>query len=79
MDAARKNRIFSLSLEKGDQTAEDFNIALGLMKKYDSIERTRLDAMKWAKIAQEALDDVPDHSIKTILFDLADYVVQRVK
>ena len=67
------------TIEKGDQTAEDFNIALGLMKKYDSIERTRLDAMKWAKIAQEALDDVPDHSIKTILFDLADYIVQRVK
>ena len=49
------------------------------MKKYDSIERTRVEAMKWANIAQEALDDVPDHSIKTILFDLADYVVQRVK
>jgi octaprenyl-diphosphate synthase len=67
------------TIEKGDQTAEDFDTALRLMEKYESIERTRLDAMKWAKMAQKALDGVPDHSIKTILFDLADYVVERVK
>jgi octaprenyl-diphosphate synthase len=67
------------TIEKGDQTAEDFDTALRLMEKYESIEKTRLDAMKWAKMAQKALDGVPDHSIKTILFDLADYVVERVK
>ena len=67
------------TIEKGDQTSEDFNTALELMQKYEAIERTRLDALKWAKTAKNSLDAVPDNHIKIILTNLADYVVDRVK
>ena len=49
------------------------------MQKYEAIERTRLDALKWAKTAKNSLDAVPDNDIKIILTALADYVVDRVK
>ena len=49
------------------------------MKKYEVIERTRLDALTWAKTAKNSLDAVPDNDIKIILTNLADYVVDRVK
>ena len=67
------------TIEKGEQTADDFNIALELMDKYGAIEKTRSDAHKWARIAKEALCAIPDNNIKTILMSLADYVVDRVK
>ncbi len=49
------------------------------MQKYKAIDRTRLDALKWAKTAKNSLDAVPDNDIKIILTALADYVVDRVK
>ena len=67
------------TIEKGDQTSEDFDTALELMQKYKAIDRTRLDALKWAKTAKNSLDAVPDNDIKIILTALADYVVDRVK
>ena len=67
------------TIEKGDQTSEDFNTALKLMQKYEAIERTRMDALKWAKTAKNSLNAVPDNDIKIILTNLADYVVDRVK
>ena len=36
-------------------------------------------ATTWGKIAKESLEAVPDNSIKLILINLADYVVDRVK
>ncbi len=67
------------TIEKGEQTSEDFNIALELMKKYGAIEKTRSDALEWGKIAKESLEAVPDNNIKLMLINLADYVVDRLK
>ena len=67
------------TIEKGEQKAEDFNIAVEFMRKYGAIEQTKSDALEWANIAKEALSTVPDNNIKTILINLADYVVHRVK
>ena len=74
-----KRQFWKRTIEKGDQTSEDFNTALKLMQKYEAIERTRMDALKWAKTAKNSLDAVPDNDIKIILTNLADYVVDRVK
>ena len=49
------------------------------MNKYGAIKKTRSIALKWGKIAKESLEAVPDNSIKLILINLADYVVDRVK
>ena len=76
---ANEREFWKRTIEKGEQTSEDFNIALKLMKKYGAIEKTRLDALEWGKIAKESLKAVPDNNIKLILINLADYVVNRVK
>ena len=76
---SNERKFWKRTIEKGEQTAEDFNIALKLMKKYGAIEKTKSDALKWGKIAKEALSAVPDNNIKMILINLADYVVDRVK
>ena len=74
-----ENDFWKRTIEKGDQTSEDFNTALKLMQKYEAIERTRIDALKWAKTAKNSLDAVPENDIKIILTNLAEYVVDRVK
>ena len=76
---ANEREFWKRTIEKGEQTSEDFNIALDLMNKYGAIKKTRSNALKWGKIAKESLEAVPDNSIKLILINLADYVVDRVK
>jgi len=42
------------------------------------MESTRQDALAWADKAKASLANLPDHEIKKMLVDLADYVVARV-
>jgi octaprenyl-diphosphate synthase len=43
-----------------------------------AIEATRKDAMDWSNKARQSLSILPDSDLKTILQDLAIYVVSRV-
>jgi octaprenyl-diphosphate synthase len=43
-----------------------------------AIEATRKDALGWSNKAQQSLSVLPDSELKTILQDLAIYVVSRV-
>ncbi|MEJ6403089.1 polyprenyl synthetase family protein [Yoonia sp. 2307UL14-13] len=65
-------------IEKGKQTDGDLDHALTLLAKHGAMESTRIDAVNWAGKAKTALAKVPDHLLKTMLIDLADYVVARV-
>jgi octaprenyl-diphosphate synthase len=42
------------------------------------MEAARQDALNWAARAVASLDVMPDHPIKEMLRDLADYVVARI-
>ena len=66
------------TIEKGRQQEGDLDHALALMHKYGTLEATRVDANGWAAKAKSALDVLPDHEIRTLLRDLADYVVSRL-
>jgi octaprenyl-diphosphate synthase len=48
------------------------------MKKYQTLETTRREAIDWANQAKSALAKLPDHPVRTMLVDLADYVVERI-
>jgi octaprenyl-diphosphate synthase len=48
------------------------------MAKYDTLGATRRDAKDWAEKAKTALTALPDHDIRDMLHDLADYVVARL-
>jgi octaprenyl-diphosphate synthase len=66
------------TIEKGRQQDGDLEQALALMAKYGTLEATRQDALAWAAKARAALEALPDHDIRTMLSDLADYVVARL-
>ncbi len=63
---------------RGRQEEGDLDHALGLMAKYGTLDATRSDALGWANKAKASLDILPDHEIRTLLRDLADYVVSRL-
>ena len=66
------------AIEKGQQTDGDLDHALALMAKYGSLHATRDDANAWAAKAKDAILTLPDHPIRDMLHDLADYVVDRL-
>lgn len=66
------------TIEKGRQEDGDLEHALELMGKYGTLDATRINANEWAAKAKLALEVLPDHEIRTMLRDLADYVVSRL-
>ncbi|KIC11856.1 farnesyltranstransferase [Leisingera sp. ANG-M1] len=77
--ATEEERAFWMrTIEKGKQEDGDLDQALALMAKYKTLEATREDAYGWAAKARDALDALPDHEIRSMLRDLADYVVARL-
>ena len=66
------------TIEKGDQRDGDLEKVLNLMDRHGSLEESRADAMRWAQVAKDALKAVPEHPMRGMLNDLADYVVSRL-
>ena len=65
-------------IEKGDQQDGDLDHAMALMARHGTMETTRAEALDWAARAKAALNILPDSELRTMLADLADYVVARV-
>lgn len=77
--ADREERAFwERCIEKGKQVDGDLDTALGLLDKHNALGETKADALGWAEKAKKSLAGLPDHEIKGLLVDLADYVVERV-
>ncbi|MGR3511148.1 MAG: polyprenyl synthetase family protein [Paracoccaceae bacterium] len=66
------------TIEKGDQKDGDLDYALSLIAKHGTMEATRAQALGWSATAKEALTVLPDHPLRDMMRDLADYVVARV-
>jgi len=67
------------TIEKGRQEAGDLDHALGLLAKHGALDATREAAFGWAATARAALEAVPDHPLRDMLSELADYVVARLR
>lgn len=65
-------------IEKGVQEDGDLEHALKLMNKYDTLNQTRKKALDWASVAKDALAPLPETELKSLLAELADFVVSRV-
>jgi octaprenyl-diphosphate synthase len=65
-------------IEKGDQRDGDLAEALALMARHGTLDATRAEALAWAARAKAAAGAFPDHPIRGMLVDLADFVVERV-
>ncbi|MDW3224978.1 MAG: polyprenyl synthetase family protein [Paracoccaceae bacterium] len=66
------------TIEKGKQTDADLETAVALLHKYGALKDTAAVAREWAMVAKSALTSLPDHEVKDMLNDLADYVVERI-
>ncbi len=66
------------TIEKGDQREDDLAHALQLMDSHGTLAETRQKALGWAGKAQKALGPLPESELKTVLADMADFVVSRV-
>lgn len=65
-------------IEKGDQRDGDLEHALELLARHGAMDAARADALHWADRAKSALTALPEHPIRDMLSDLADFVVSRV-
>lgn len=65
-------------IEKGDQSDADLDTALQILARHDTLRETKADALAWAQKAKSALRVLPDHGIRDLFVDLADYVVERI-
>jgi octaprenyl-diphosphate synthase len=75
---AEERAFWQRTIEKGDQSDGDLAQAVAIMQRHGAMEAARADAMAWAARARAALGRVPDHPLKPMLDDLADYVVARL-
>ncbi len=66
------------AIEVGRQDDGDLERAMALLAKHGTLVSTRATALDWAAKARAALGTVPDHPIREMLTDLADYVVARI-
>lgn len=65
-------------IEKGDQREGDLAQARAIMARHGAMEAARADALAWADRARAALAVLPDHPMRGMLDDLAQYVVARL-
>ncbi|HSF65022.1 MAG TPA: polyprenyl synthetase family protein [Paracoccaceae bacterium] len=65
-------------IEKGDQREGDLTQARAIMARHGAMEAARADALAWADRARAALVVLPDHAMRGMLDDLAQYVVARL-
>ena len=66
------------TIEKGDQKDGDLEHALSLIAKHGTMEATRAEALQWSARAKNAMSTLPQHDLRDMLMDLADYVVARI-
>ncbi|SER67886.1 octaprenyl-diphosphate synthase [Tranquillimonas rosea] len=66
------------TIGKGNQTDDDLETALAILDRRGALESVREDALGYAARAKEALTALPDHELRDMLRDLADFVVERI-
>lgn len=66
------------TIAKGKQNDGDLEHAIALLNKHGTLEATRQEALDWADKAKSAMSTLPEHPIRTMLIDIADYVVARL-
>ena len=75
---AEERAFWQRTIEKGDQRDGDLDHALMLLNKHGTLTATRDAALDWTNRAKVSLSTLPDHPVKDMLIDLADYVVERI-
>ena len=75
---AEERAFWVRTIEKGNQEDGDLEHAIMLLNKHETLMDTRAEAHAWIAKARQALVTMPEHPIRDMLDDLADYIVARV-
>ncbi len=75
---AEERAFWDRTIAQGRQSPGDLDQALAILARHGTMATTRDTAIVWAQTAKVALAPLPDHELKTMLIDLADYVVARI-
>lgn len=75
---AEERAFWQRTIEKGHQQEGDLDQALAILARHDALDAARTDALVWSERAKAALQVLPDHPVKHMFADLADYVVARI-
>jgi len=75
---AQERDFWARTIGKGDQRDGDLEHARTLLQRHGTLEETRAEALRYADIAKSAMAEMPDHPLRDMLSDLADYVVERI-
>ena len=75
---AEERAFWERTVGKGKQDDGDLDHALSLIAKHGTLETTRTDALGWSDKAKAALTVLPEHPLRDMMADLADYVVARI-
>ena len=75
---AEERAFWRRTIEKGEQEEGDLAHAMRLMERHGTLAETRQKALSWADEARNALEPLPESELKTVLAELADFVVSRV-
>ena len=75
---ADERAFWKRTIAKGNQAEGDLEKAMVILERHGTMESTRDTAIEWSEKAKASLSPLPDHALKTMLIDLADYVVARI-
>ena len=73
-----EREFWTRTIQKGRQEVGDLEYAISLLHKHDALVDTSTAARAEAARAKLALAPLPDHPVKDMLANLADYVVERI-
>ncbi|EYD72045.1 polyprenyl synthetase family protein [Limimaricola hongkongensis] len=75
---ADERAFWARCIGRGRVEEGDLDHAQALLARHGTLESTRRTALDWAGRARDSLRDLPDHDLREMLEDLADYVVERI-
>ncbi|MBT9384840.1 polyprenyl synthetase family protein [Pseudooceanicola sp. CBS1P-1] len=75
---AEEHAFWQRTIGRGKQEEGDLETALALFAKHGTLDSTRATALEWSAKAREALTVFPEGELRTLLSDLAAYVVSRI-
>lgn len=75
---AEERAFWDRTIAKGKQGEGDLEQALAIMARHGTMQAARADALEWVAQAKASIALLPDHPIRAMLADLADYVVERI-
>lgn len=75
---AEERAFWQRVIEKGDQRDGDLDEALVILSRHGALAAARQEAIAWAGRARQALDNLPEHQLRTMLSELVDFVIERL-